>query len=248
MIAVSGLGVRRGAHEVLRDVSFTLQGAGLVALIGPNGAGKSTLLMALAGLLPLSAGSVRLDDADVHAMRPMDRAARIGWLPQTRAAAWNLCVEDLAALGAYDGAALPYARLGEAARARVDAALMSTGAHALKGRRIDALSGGETARVHLARLFSGTADTLLLDEPAAALDLAHQLDLMDMLAAEAARGRRILFTAHDLALLEKGCTQVMIMHEGRLVAAGAPSELPTEDHLAQIFGVARSPSGHFTRV
>jgi iron complex transport system ATP-binding protein len=228
-------------------VSFALASGEFVALVGPNGAGKSTVLKALAGVLPMDAGAIEIEGAPAGRLNALERARRLAWLPQSRPVAWNLRVEDVVALGRFAQSPDAYDRLGQEARAAVDAALAKADAAHLAGRAFQTLSGGEQARVHLARLLSSTAPRLLLDEPCAALDIVHQLSLMETLADEAASGRSVVVVLHDLELAARYCPRVIVMEAGRVVADGPPADILSGGLLSRIFGVKRGPDGRLQR-
>jgi iron complex transport system ATP-binding protein len=247
MISVSGLSVSLAGRRVVDDVSFALASGEFVALVGPNGAGKSTVLKALAGVLPMDAGAIEIEGAPAGRLNALERARRLAWLPQSRPVAWNLRVEDVVALGRFSQSPDAYDRLGQEARAAVDAALAKADAAHLAGRAFQTLSGGEQARVHLARLLSSTAPRLLLDEPCAALDIVHQLSLMETLADEAASGRSVVVVLHDLELAARYCPRVIVMEAGRVVADGPPADILSGGLLSRIFGVKRGPDGRLQR-
>ena len=244
MIAVKNLSITLSGRSVVSDVSFNLARGEFAALTGPNGAGKSTVLKGLAGVVPVT-GEISIAGQPAASLSALARAGHLAWLPQTRPVAWNLMAEDVAALGRFAGSPAPYDRMGQADRSAVDAALARADAAHLAGRSFQSLSGGEQARVHLARLLASPAPCLLLDEPCAALDIAHQFSLMQALAAEAATGRTILIVIHDLALAARYCPRILVMHEGRLEADGAPNEVLSGPLLTSVFGVSRDPQGAF---
>lgn len=246
MMEVRGLTVSLGGREVSRNVSFCLASGELVALTGPNGAGKSSAVRALAGVIP-SAGEVVIAGHPAASLTVRERAGHLAWLPQTRPVAWNLMAEDVAALGRFAGAPAPYGRMGREDKAAVDTALNKADAAHLAGRTFQALSGGEQARIHLARLLASPAPLLLLDEPCAALDIAHQLALMETLAAEAASGRAVLVILHDLHLAERFCQRILVMQDGALLADGPPADALSDQRLARVFGVRRSGAGTLER-
>lgn len=246
MISAEHLTVTLNGRAVARDVSFWLRDGEMAALVGPNGAGKSSVLKALAGVTA-SEGEVRICDAPADRMTVRDRAKRLAWLPQTRPIAWNLMAEDVVALGRFAGAPAPFDRMGEADRAAVVAALEKADATHLIGRPFQALSGGEQARVHLARLLASPAPVLLLDEPCAALDIAHQLSLMAALTAEAAAGRTLIVVLHDLELAARFCPRILVMQDGNLVADGAPEAALSADVLGTVFGVRKRADGRLER-
>ncbi|MGA1342203.1 MAG: ABC transporter ATP-binding protein, partial [Hyphomonas sp.] len=206
------------------------------------------LLRALAGGLRLSSGEVRIDDRPAGALSLAERARRVAWLAQSRPVAWNLRAEDVAALGRFVDAPQGFDRLGDAGRAAVLDALVRADAAHLTGRPFQSLSGGEQARVHLARLLASPARCLLLDEPAASLDIAHQLSLMETLAAEAASGRAVLVVLHDLDLAARFCRRTLVMDRGRKVADGPTPEALSQEVLAGVFGVHRSVVSDIRRI
>jgi iron complex transport system ATP-binding protein len=248
MISASGLCVSLSGKRVVEDVSFALAAGEFAALTGPNGAGKSTALKALAGVAPLVAGDVRIGDTPAEGLSLAERARRVAWLPQARPVAWNLRVEDVAALGRFVEAPQGFDRLGAEDKAAVEAALAKADATHLMGRPFQALSGGEQARVHLARLLASPAQCLLLDEPCASLDIAHQLSLMETLAAEAAGGRAVLVVLHDLELAARFCRRTIVMDRGRKVSDGPTPEALSDEVLAGVFGVRRSALGGLRRI
>lgn len=247
MISVSGLVVHLAGKVVIDDLSFSLSPGEFVALAGPNGAGKSTALKAVAGVARITSGGVRIGDTDAARMTRSARARALAWLPQFRPVAWNLNAEDVVALGRFIESPAPYVRLGAADRAAVDAALAKSDAAHLAGRAIQALSGGEQARVHLARLLASPAPSLLLDEPCASLDISHQLSLMQTLSNEAASGRAVMVVLHDLELAARYCSRVIVIDGGRKIADGPPEASLSDEVLRRVFSVQRGPSGSLVR-
>lgn len=247
MISVDGLSVSLAGRRVVDNVAFRLGAGEFAALTGPNGAGKSSLVKAAAGVIPPDAGEVRLGGDRLADLSLAGRARRAAWLPQARPVAWNLNAEDVAALGRFVEAPKAFGRLGGADRAAVETAMVKADAAHLLGRAYQALSGGEQARVHLARLLASPAPVLLLDEPCAALDISHQLALMETLAAEATAGRTVLVVLHDLELAARHCPRILVMAEGRIVADGPPETAFAAETLGAVFGVRRGPDGALVR-
>lgn len=196
----------------LANVSITLGPGTITAICGPNGAGKSTLLEALAGLVAPDLGDVRLGDTTLAAMTPRARAQAIGYLPQAAEIAWDVPVRRLVELGR-----MPH---GDAKPEPVDAALAALDLTAFADRRAQALSGGETARVLLARVLAGEPQWILADEPLAALDLAHQLALLAHLRRAAEAGAGVVLVLHDLALAMNHADRAVVLSEGRVAADG----------------------------
>lgn len=247
MISVNGVSVTLGGRRVVDGVSLEIPAGAFAALTGPNGAGKSTLVKAMAGVLATEAGEVRLGGEALAALSVAERARRAAWLPQARPVAWNLNAEDVVALGRFAESPRAFGQMSPAGRAAVEMALTKADAAHLMGRQFQALSGGEQARVHLARLLASPAPVLLLDEPCAALDVAHQLALMEALAGEAAAGRTVLVVLHDLDLAARFCPRIVVMDDGRIAADGAPEAALSAEVLAGVFGVARGAGGQLVR-
>jgi iron complex transport system ATP-binding protein len=213
---------------MLEAVSLALAPGTVTGVIGPNGAGKTTLLKALAGL-SRGPGSVLLDGKP-FTLHPR----RLAWLPASRDAVWPMTAATLVALGLGPGAPPdPEA---------VAAALTACDATMLADRPVNQLSTGERARVLLARALVARPAWLLLDEPIANLDPGHRLDVMALLAAEAARGAGVVLALHDLDLAAR-CDRLLVISNGRLVADGPPVAVLDDAQLARIFGVTRGANG-----
>ncbi len=235
MVRLDNVSVTLGARRVVEGVSANL-GGGVVGLIGPNGAGKSTLVRAMAGLIPAE-GAILIDGVAIAALPLKDRARRVAYLPQGQAVHWPLTVERLVALGRLPHLA-PFARPAEADALAIEQALERTELLALRDRPVDALSGGERARVLLARALAVEAPLLLADEPLAALDPAHQIEVMGLLRAEAARGATVIAVLHDLTLAARWCDRLLLIDQGRLVADGTPAKVLTADRIGTVYGVS----------
>lgn len=198
MIGFAG-SVALAGRTVLHDVRFQAGAGELVAVVGPNGAGKSTLLRALAGLLPGG--------------RP--DPIRVAWLPQGARCAWGMRVAEVVALGR-----VPH---GDDGGEAVEEVIASCGLAALRGERIDRLSGGQQRRVMLARVLAGAPSVLLLDEPAADLDPAAAHEVMALLRARAAAGACVVAVLHDIGLALHHATRMVVVEGGRIVADGEPA-------------------------
>ncbi|MFC7379624.1 ABC transporter ATP-binding protein [Brevundimonas sp. GCM10030266] len=235
MAAVKGLelinaSARLGGREVLKAVSLTVAAGELVAVVGPNGAGKSSVIRALAGLLPLTSGEARLGGEALSRLSARSRAERASYLPQEGRIAWNLPAIELAALGA------PFLSASDAlARART--ALEEVEIGHLADRGVAEMSGGERARVLLARALTASAGALLADEPVAGLDPDAQLLVLDCLRTRAQAGQAVLVSLHDLTLAARYSDRVVVLDEGRVVADAAPLIALTPEAMASVFGL-----------
>ena len=236
-LTLNGVSVRRGGRMVLDGIDATFASGRLTAVIGVNGAGKSTLLEVAAGLLAPTHGEVRLGDAALSAMRRQDLARRRAYLPQTPRVDWAISVERVIALGLT--AHLPaFGRLPPVWTARIDEALERYDLAALRDRPATRLSGGELARVMLARATVGDPELLIVDEPTGGLDPRHALDAAVRLRALADGGRTVIVALHDLDLAARIADDVIALKAGRIVAAGPIRTVLTEPMLSGLYDVA----------
>lgn len=235
-IAAEGLSVRLGRHPAVTGIDLRLTPGQLVGIIGPNGAGKSTLIRALLGLARPAAGRVTIDGADIAKLDRRAIARAIAYLPQGQTLHWPLSAERLVALGRLPHLG-PLSRLSSEDAAAIDAALAQTDALNLKNRIATELSGGERARVLLARALAVGAPALIADEPLAALDPGHQIDVMTLLRDQARGGALVVTVLHDLNIAARWCDRLLLMDGGALVADGAPLDVLTHANLARVYGV-----------
>ena len=230
---------------VISGVSVQFPAGQVTGILGPNGAGKTTLLRLAAGLLTPKTGHVAFDEPSADFARPDIRARHIGYLPQHNGSAWSVRVCDLVALGGLANETWADSALASVHQNQtVLKALELCDAAHLSVRAITALSGGEQARVFLARLLATEADILLLDEPVKMLDPAHQLKTMSLLVRLAEAGRTVVVVMHDLNLALRYCDNVVLMRDGRVDAQGAPQDVFTQDRLQRIFGLDVSLVAH----
>lgn len=221
---------RIGGGEVLNGAFFSVRAGELVALCGPNGAGKSTALRAALGLAPLTQGVARLGGDEARRLSERQRGERAAYLPQDRSIAWNLPAVEVAALGA------PFLT-GQAAVERARAALDEVGVGHLADRGVAEMSGGERARVLLARALTVPAPLLAADEPIAGLDPDAQLLVLELLRARADAGRGVLVSLHDLSLAARFADRVVVLDQGRTAAEGAPTVALSPRILKTVFNL-----------
>lgn len=248
-IGFEDVSVRFGKRAALDGVTAELKSGAVTGIVGPNGAGKTTLLRAALGFLPLTRGGVQILGNPLPSWSREALARAVAYLPQGGEARWPMQVGDVVMLGRlpHRAAMMPpdlkdRLAVGDAL-ARCDAAEFAT-------RRMDELSAGERARVLFARALATGASVLLADEPAAFLDPAHQIRLMELLAEEARRGTAVAVTLHDLPLAMRHCDEILVLQDGRLAAAGAPDAALSDDNLARVFRIAHDPAtpGAFRRI
>ena len=235
LLKASDVSVRLGGRTILDNVSIALAANEFVALVGPNGAGKTTLIKSLAGLIP-AFGKIEIEGRDRAAMKPRERAKALAYLPQGHEFSWPLPVAEIVALGRYPHAD-PFSPVSPADRAAVAHALEVTGTKDFATRIVTTLSGGELARVALARVLGTKAKILLADEPTMSLDPRHQFVVMEILRRTARMGGAVLAVVHDLALAARYCDRVVILEKGRIVADDKPEIALDADRIARIFGV-----------
>lgn len=228
--------VMLGDRAAVRGLSARLEGGRLIGILGPNGAGKSTLVRTLLGLLPHE-GSITIDEQPLAALPRATIARRIAYLPQGQTLHWPLTVERLVALGRLPHLA-PFSRLSDADRTAIARAMERAGVTSLAQRVATELSGGERARALLARALAVEAPALIVDEPLASLDPAHQIEGMELLRAEARAGALVVAVLHDLNLAMRFCDQVLVMDKGILIADGAPRDVLTPELLEQVYGIS----------
>ncbi|HWG94910.1 MAG TPA: ABC transporter ATP-binding protein [Mycobacteriales bacterium] len=223
---------------VVDGVDLVVPAGQVTVVVGANACGKSTLLRGVARLLAPRGGSVLLDGRDVHRTATREVARRLGLLPQTPVAPDGVTVGDLVARGR-----TPHQRWWQQWSAEderaVREAMAATGVDGLADRLVDELSGGQRQRVWLATALAQETEVLLLDEPTTYLDLAHQVEVLELVAElNATRGRTVVMVLHDLNHAARYAGHVVAMKDGRVVAEGPPAEVVTEELVADVFGLA----------
>ncbi|WP_126172450.1 ABC transporter ATP-binding protein [Altericroceibacterium xinjiangense] len=234
-LIAEALSVRLGKTTVLHDVTADIAPATITAICGPNGAGKSTLLSCLAGLTRPSTGTVTLEGNAMTSFHPREKAQRIGYLPQAGEIAWDISVRSLVALGR-----IPH---GDRDETSVVHALDAVDLTSFSSRPVSTLSGGERARVLLARVLAGQPEWILADEPLAALDLGHQLALLELLRSVAREGVGVVLVVHDLALAMNYADRVLVLDAGCLVADGPAEKALSAEMIDAVWKVRARWSG-----
>ncbi|MGA4692289.1 heme ABC transporter ATP-binding protein [Rhodococcus sp. AB351] len=227
-----GVRLRRGEREILHGVDFEVRTGEVVALVGPNGAGKSTLLAALSGDHPISGGTVEVEGRALERWSSIALARRRAVLPQQHTVGFPFTARQVVRMGRAAWARTP--RQDDDDRIVAEAFGTCDVAH-LADRPFPALSGGERARVALARVLAQDTETLLLDEPTAALDLGHQEAVMQVVRARADDGHAVVVVLHDLGLAAAYADRVCVLEQGRIVADGAPGDVLTEELLGRVY-------------
>lgn len=236
VLAVEGLSLRLDGKTVLDEVSTGFAAGRVTAVLGPNGAGKSTLLACLAGLRPPQSGRVMIDGICRTMLAPRDAARRIGFLPQTADVYWDVDAITLVGLGR-----TPHRSRWGASPAdhlAIERAMTATDVTPFAHRTMTTLSGGERARVLLARVLAGEPEWLLADEPLANLDPAHQLDALDCLRRVAATGAGVVVVLHDLNHALRVADDVLLLRNGRAIASGTAETVLTPALIAETYGIA----------
>ncbi|MET9101338.1 heme ABC transporter ATP-binding protein [Streptomyces antibioticus] len=225
-----GVWVRLGGRDVLCGVDVRVRAGEVLALVGPNGAGKSTLLAALAADLPAAAGTVRIHGRPAAGWSAPELALRRAVLPQAAVLSFPFTVADVVRMGR-----APHDSSPAEDEAVIAEAMAATEVTRFAARPFSALSGGERARVALARVLAQRAPLLLLDEPTAALDLKHQELVLRLCRERARAGDAVVVVLHDLGLAAAYAHRVAVLHEGRVAADGPPAEVFTGRLLSEVY-------------
>jgi iron complex transport system ATP-binding protein len=233
-VNVTDVSISLDGRAVLDGITLEVRSGEVLALVGPNGAGKSTLLAVLSGERRADSGTVTLDGRALHEFGPLELARRRAVLTQDNAVSFPFRVREVLEMGRSPWARTPELADDESALA---AAATQADVEHLLDRRFTELSGGERARVSLARVLAQQTGIVLLDEPTAALDLRHQEDVLGIARELASAGRAVVIVLHDLSLAGAVADRVGLLSAGRLVALGPPAEVLTAAALGEVYGV-----------
>lgn len=249
MLAADDILLKTGSHPTAITLrgSCAFEGGILTGMIGANGAGKTTFLKILAGLRLPEKGRVILDSKNLADLSPQEKAVAIAYLPQERRIQWPVRAGDLIALGRLRyGRSLN--RLNQQDSLAIDYAIETTRTGDLLDRSVASLSGGEQARILLARALAVDAPILLADEPLAALDPGYAMQIMEVLSKEAKKGRIVVVAIHDLTLAARYCDRLLLWHQGEIVADGKAEAVLTKERLADCYhikAVSQNYDGHW---
>jgi iron complex transport system ATP-binding protein len=235
---VEAVGLSIDGNEILSEVSLDFRAGEVVALVGHNGSGKSTLLKLMARQIQPTCGAIFHDGQDVGAYQERAFARSVAYLPQDVNAAADMTVRELVSCGRYPwhGALGRFSAVDEE---KVAEALRATHIDADADRIVGTLSGGERQRAWIAMLIAQDAGCLLLDEPTAALDVAHQIEVLSLVRRLAHEGgRSVVIVLHDINMAARFCDRIHALRRGRVVASGTPGEILTPETLQRIYGIA----------
>ncbi|MFF8574303.1 ABC transporter ATP-binding protein [Streptomyces sp. NPDC015140] len=235
-LAARGVAVGYGARPVIDGLDVAIPPGVITTIIGPNGCGKSTLLRTLSRLLKPTSGTVVLDGEDIAGLRTRDVAKKLGLLPQAPVAPEGLTVSDLVARGRHPHQSWLRQWSSDDA-AVVSRALAMTGVSDLADRPVDSLSGGQRQRVWISMTLAQGTDLLLLDEPTTYLDLAHAIDVLDLVDDLHESGCTVVMVLHDLNLATRYSDNLVVMRDGAILAQGHPREVVTAELLHEAFGL-----------
>ncbi|RRN70378.1 ABC transporter ATP-binding protein [Agrobacterium deltaense] len=236
-IAGKGIDIAYGQRRIIERLDLAIPERCFTALIGPNGSGKSTLLRTFAGLMKPSGGSILLDGKYLNGLSPRDVARKVGVLLQGPVAPEGLTVGDLVRQGRYPHRSL-FSRWSAQDQEACDEALMLTGTTDISDRALDSLSGGQRQRAWIAMTLAQQGEAILLDEPTTYLDLEHQVELMNLITTLVSRhGKTVVAVLHDINQAARYAQHIVILHDGRVTAAGTPDMVISSQTIADVFKV-----------
>lgn len=225
-----------GGTAIIHELDLRIERGAITTLVGPNGCGKSTLLRGLSRLLKPVRGHVLLDGQDIHSMHAKDLAKKLGILPQSPVAPEGLTVHELVSQGRYPHQSW-FHQWSEEDEQIVASALETTNLIDFADRAVDTLSGGQRQRAWIAMALAQQTDILLLDEPTTYLDLAYQMDVLDLLADLNDEGRTIIMVLHDLNQAARYADTIVALREQEIAAQGPPEQVMTVTNILNVFGL-----------
>ena len=230
---VRDLSVSLRGEDILNQISFEAKSGEFIGLIGPNGAGKTTLLRAIMNFITYQ---VVIDDVPTVKMTHHERAKWLSYLPQERDVAWPVSVETIVGLGRHMQRSA-FASLSQIDHDVIAKAMVQMDVAKFAKKSVQELSGGEKARVLIARLLAQGSPLILADEPVSGLDPAHQLSLMQCFADLAQTGKTVIASLHDLSLSAHRCTRLIMLEKGRIIADGTPQAVLTAENLRNVYKI-----------
>ena len=236
MLTVDGVTFAYDARPVVDGLALEVREGELVGVVGRNGSGKTTLMRLISGLLRPASGAVRVDGTDLRSLKPGKRARLVSVVPQNPQLPLGFTVLDLVLMGRN-----PHLKLLEQSGPRdrevATRAMRETDTYHLAGRTLETLSGGERQRAVVAMALAQESPVVLLDEPTASLDLAHQVGVMDLVSQLRERhGVAVLAAMHDLTLAAQYCSRLVMLADGRAFAEGAPEAVLTRENISEVYG------------
>ncbi|MBT5187886.1 MAG: ABC transporter ATP-binding protein [Kordiimonadaceae bacterium] len=238
-LIIKNVSLELGGASILKNISADVNRGEIVGLIGPNGAGKSSLLRSILGLVQMKSGEVFIDGTDLKDLSLKKRAQKMSYAAQGAPVHWPLTVEHIVALGRVPHLN-PWQKLSVDDEIAIDYAIERTDCSSLRGRLVTTLSGGERARVLLARVLATGAPYVLADEPVASLDPAHQLQVMGILKNLSNNNHGVMVVMHDLSLALRYCDRIILLNEGQMLGQDTPDVILNDENLRDVFGIRAS--------
>lgn len=235
-LAARGISVGYGRRMILEDLDIEIPEGELTVIVGPNACGKSTLLRALARMLPVASGTVELDGRAIRSFAPKKVARRLGLLPQSPIASDGIAVDDLVGRGRYPHQGVLRQWSDDDERA-VQRALERARVSELSDRMVEELSGGQRQRVWIAMALAQETPILLLDEPTTYLDIAHQVEVLNLARDLQREGYTVVLVLHELNLAFRYATNLVVMQAGSIVAQGAVGDVVTAELIREVYGL-----------
>ncbi|CAI8309019.1 MAG: Fe(3+) dicitrate transport ATP-binding protein FecE [Marine Group II euryarchaeote MED-G33] len=240
ILHVENLNFSWGENHVLKDACFSIGSNQIVAILGINGAGKSTLLKCINKILNPSSGEIYLTGNDVKNYNLAQLATKVSYVPQSVMTSFSMDVFDVVLLGRRPHLTW---RISDKDRDLVSETLRYLGLEDFAFRRFDQLSGGERQRVIIAKAIAQDPSLILMDEPTSDLDLKNQIEVMKRMkeiVSDKDQSRSALIAIHDINIAARYADRILLLHEGKIIADGTPSDVLTEQNIAQVFGVTSS--------